>query len=71
MTSKIGTDFLTSARAIFNQYKNLADKAMLQVSDEQFFYCINEDSNSIALVLKHMSGNMKSRWSDFLYGTSR
>ena len=64
---KTGTDFLTSSLAIFNQYKVLAEKAMAQVNDEQFFYCINEDSNSIALVIKHMAGNMKSRWSYFLH----
>ena len=46
--------------------KTQADKAMAQVDDSQFFALIDEGANSIALVVKHMTGNMRSRWTDFL-----
>jgi len=46
--------------------KKLADGAIAQVSDEEFFRTIDAESNSIALIMKHMAGNMRSRWTDFL-----
>ena len=46
--------------------KAQADKAMAQVDDGQFFALIDEDANSIALIVKHVAGNMRSRWTDFL-----
>jgi len=46
--------------------KAQADKAMAQVDDQQFFAVIDPDANSIALIVKHVSGNMRSRWTDFL-----
>jgi hypothetical protein len=46
--------------------KAQADKAMAQVDDPQFFAVIDPDANSIALIVKHVSGNMRSRWTDFL-----
>jgi hypothetical protein len=46
--------------------KTQADKAMAQVDDAQFFALIDDGANSIALVVKHMTGNMRSRWTDFL-----
>jgi hypothetical protein len=63
---KTGTDPISSARDIFRQYKSLAEKAMLQITDEEFFFTPEPESNSIALIVKHLSGNMKSRWTDFL-----
>jgi hypothetical protein len=50
----------------FEYYKSLADKAVAQIADECLFSQINENSNSIAIIMKHMSGNMHSRWTDFL-----
>jgi len=50
----------------FHYYKSLGDKSFEQVSDEQLFQQFNEDSNSIAIIVKHISGNMKSRFTDFL-----
>jgi hypothetical protein len=64
--NKTGTDYLASSIAIFRQYKSLAEKAMTQVSDESLLWQPNEESNSIYLIIKHMSGNMQSRWTDFL-----
>jgi hypothetical protein len=46
--------------------KSQADKAMAQVDEAQFFALIDEDANSIALIVKHVAGNMRSRWTDFL-----
>lgn len=46
--------------------KTQADKAMAQVDDAQFFALLDPDANSIALIVKHVAGNMRSRWTDFL-----
>jgi hypothetical protein len=58
--------YLDSSKKQFLYYKTLADKAMLQLDPLQLFYTPNDDTNSIALVVKHMVGNMLSRWTDFL-----
>lgn len=59
--------YLQSVISIFNQYKTTAEKAMAQLSDEQLFWCANEESNSIAIIVNHLAGNMHSRWTDFLH----
>ena len=46
--------------------KDLADKAVAQISDGDFFATLDPESNSIAAIVKHMAGNMRSRWTDFL-----
>lgn len=58
--------FLKAASRQFNHYRQLAENTFLQLSDEQLFWAPNEDSNSIAVIVKHMRGNMLSRWTDFL-----
>lgn len=58
--------FLSSARKQFLYYKTLGDKAMDQLEPAQLFYSANEDTNSIAIIVKHLHGNMLSRWTDFL-----
>lgn len=50
----------------FTQYKQLGEKSFLQLSDNQLFEEVNEGINSIAVIVKHMAGNMRSRWTDFL-----
>jgi hypothetical protein len=50
----------------FKGLKKLADKATAQVSDEAFFQEIDRESNSLAVIYKHMGGNLRSRWTDFL-----
>ncbi|MGH9345464.1 MAG: DUF1572 family protein [Terriglobia bacterium] len=60
------TRFLEDSQAVFRQHKALAEGAMAQVSDEEFFCALDPESNSIALVVKHLAGNMRSRWTDFL-----
>lgn len=59
-------NYLESAKERFRHYKTLADKTFEQVEDENLFYQFNEDSNSIATIVKHLHGNMLSRWTDFL-----
>lgn len=58
--------YLESANRQFLMYKQLGEKAMAQMSDEQLHWQANEDSNSVAAIVKHMWGNMMSRWTDFL-----
>jgi hypothetical protein len=66
MTYQIVENYLRDAIESFRNYKKLADKSMEQVSDEEFFKQIDEESNSIAVIIKHISGNQISRWTDFL-----
>ena len=54
------------AVAAMRAYKKLAEKAIAQLKDEEFFVTLDEESNSVAVVMKHMAGNMISRWTDFL-----
>jgi hypothetical protein len=66
MALKFTTSYIEDALAIFHQYKALGERAMQQVSDEQLFASLDDESNSIAIIVKHMTGNMRSRWTDFL-----
>jgi len=59
-------DYLTSAKKQFEYYKLLGDKSFTQLEDEQLFWQFNESSNSIAIIVNHLCGNMLSRWTDFL-----
>lgn len=58
--------FLDSAKKQFRYYKTLGEKAMAQLEPEQLFVAVNDDTNSIAVIVKHVAGNMLSRWTDFL-----
>lgn len=58
--------YLESVIKQFEYYKQLGDKTFDQLSDEQLFWQYNAESNSIATVVKHLHGNMLSRWTDFL-----
>jgi Protein of unknown function (DUF1572) len=58
--------YLIDSVRVFHNYKNLADRAMAQVPDQALTTTLDAESNSIALIVKHMSGNMRSRWTDFL-----
>jgi hypothetical protein len=66
MALKFTTSYLEDSVALFRYYKKLAERAMEQVTDEQLFATLDEEANSIAIVVKHMAGNMRSRWTDFL-----
>jgi hypothetical protein len=66
MALRFTTSYLTDSLDLFRYYKNLAERAMAQVSDEQLFAVLDHEANSIAVIVKHMAGNMRSRWTDFL-----
>jgi hypothetical protein len=66
MTDALGEIYLKDAMGRFRNSKRLAEEAAAQVSDEEFFRAIDPESNSIAVIMKHMAGNMRSRWTDFL-----
>jgi Protein of unknown function (DUF1572) len=66
MALQFTTSYLEDSLAIFRQYKKVAEAAMAQVTDEQLTAVLDKESNSIATIVKHMSGNMRSRWTDFL-----
>jgi hypothetical protein len=61
-----GQHYLADALRTFRDYQSLAERAFAQTSDEDFFKSIDQESNSIAVNVKHMAGNMLSRWTDFL-----
>lgn len=59
-------NYHTDAIASFRNYKKMAERAVEQVSDDEFFALIDAEANSIALIVKHIAGNLRSRWTDFL-----
>ena len=65
-TEAIVQNYFEDAVKALKAYKKLADKAIAQVSYDELFVSLDEESNSIAVVMKHMAGNMFSRWTDFL-----
>ena len=58
--------YLENAIREFRKMKELADKAVAQITAEDFFALLGEESNSIAIIVKHVAGNLRSRWMDFL-----
>jgi len=62
----LGAHFLEDALKSFRDYKKLAEGALAQLDDAEFFRAIDDESNTIAVNMKHMAGNMLSRWTDFL-----
>lgn len=64
--SKMTNDYLESVKKQFEYYKMLGEKTFEQVEDQTLFWQYNEESNSMATIVKHMWGNMLSRWTDFL-----
>ncbi len=66
MSSPEKGNFLDSSLKLFRYYKSLGEKAIAQLSDEEVLRKPNNESNSIALIVRHLSGNMMSRFTDFL-----
>jgi len=66
MALKFTTSYPEDSLTLFRYYKKLAERAMEQVTDEQLFAALDGESNSIAIIVKHMYGNMRSRWINFL-----
>lgn len=66
MAHKLTTSYLEDSISLFRHYKKLAEGAIEQVPDEELFTRLDDEMNSIAIIVKHMAGNMRSRWTDFL-----
>ena len=66
MAHQFTTSYIEDSIALFGYYKKLAEGAIAQVRDEQLFTALDPEMNSIAITVKHMAGNMRSRWTDFL-----
>jgi hypothetical protein len=66
MAHKFSTSYIEDSLSLFRYYKKLAEGAMEQVTDTELFATLDPEMNSIAIMAKHMAGNMGSRWTDFL-----
>jgi hypothetical protein len=66
MPHQFTTSYVKDSIDLFRYYKKLGERAIAQCSDESLFRTIDVESNSIAIIVKHMAGNMRSRWTDFL-----
>jgi asparagine N-glycosylation enzyme membrane subunit Stt3 len=66
MNEILAAHFLEDALAVFRQYKQLGENAMAQMSDAELFATIDAEANSVAVIVKHLAGNMRSRWTNFL-----
>jgi hypothetical protein len=66
MAHTFSTSHIEDSLSLFRYYKKLAEGAIEQVTDDQLFVRLDEEMNSIAIMIKHMAGNMRSRWTDFL-----
>jgi hypothetical protein len=66
MALEFSTSCLKDSIDILRYYKRLVERAMEQAPDEALFTSLDQESNSIAIIVKHLSGNMRSRWTDFL-----
>jgi hypothetical protein len=66
MNELLGKHYLEDSIASLRAYKKMAEKALDQLEEDEFFIMLDEEANSIAVIMKHMAGNMFSRWTDFL-----
>ena len=66
MAHQFTTSYVKDSIDVFRYYKKLGERAMVQCPDDALFESLDAESNSIAIIVKHMAGNMRSRWTDFL-----
>lgn len=66
MALRFTTSYIEDSLSLFRYYKGLSERAMAQLTDEQLQLAPDAESNSVAIIVKHMTGNMQSRWPDFL-----
>jgi hypothetical protein len=66
MPHQFTTSYLEDSLSLFRHYKQMAERAMEQLTPEQLNTTLDPEMNSIAVIVKHMAGNMRSRWTDFL-----
>ena len=63
---EINSNYLENVKNQFLYYKTIGEKAINQIDEDQLFVSLNQDNNSIAVIVKHLSGNMLSRWTEFM-----
>jgi hypothetical protein len=66
MAHELTTSYVKDSTGVFRYYKTLAERAMAQCPDDALFVTLDAESNSIGIIVKHLAGNMRSRWMDFL-----
>ena len=66
MTADLATHYIDEARRQMRGQKHMGEGAMAQLRDEDFFVTLDPEANSIAILVKHLAGNMRSRFTDFL-----
>jgi len=66
MTEQFIENYKADVVAAFRNYKKLAERALEQVKDDEYFRALDAEANSIAVIVKHLGGNLRSRWTDFL-----
>jgi uncharacterized protein DUF1572 len=66
MAHELTTSYLKDSISLFRYYKKLGENAMAQCPEADLFATLDQESNSVAIIVKHLAGNMRSRWSDFL-----
>ncbi|HKV24833.1 MAG TPA: DUF1572 domain-containing protein [Candidatus Acidoferrum sp.] len=66
MPHQLSTSYVSDSIGLFHYYKKLGERAMAQCPDEALFVTLDAESNSIAIIVKHLAGNMRSRWMNFL-----
>ena len=62
----VATHYLEEARRQFRGHKRMGESAMAQLKDDDFFVLLDSESNSVAILVKHLAGNMRSRFTDFV-----
>jgi len=66
MPHELTNSYITDCTVLFRYYKKMTEKALAQCPDDALFATLDKESNSIAIIVKHLSGNMRSRWTNFL-----
>lgn len=66
MNESLATHYLNDSIASLRAYKKLAERALDQLTEDEYFITLDEEGNSVAVIMKHIAGNMFSRWTDFL-----
>jgi hypothetical protein len=66
MSDSIGAAFLEDVIREFANQRSLAERAAAQLTDQDFFRTTSDEANSVAIIMKHVGGNLRSRWTDFL-----
>jgi hypothetical protein len=66
MSNDVAAHYLEEARRQMRGHKRMGESAMAQLKDEEFFFTLDAEANSTAILVKHLAGNMRSRFTDFL-----